>query len=231
MAKDESTAADKWNEQTLDSLMAILQADLPKRRNVCIFDEVLVHINKRLPLLLSSSNGLDADPSKIQAVKHLTESYIVLSELREKSFEERKEHTPSFSVVPRLLYDQRGYLVGIVSAGTEKWQPRYRLYKTNDHLNIIVVLAGFNQDNLTVEMERDVAIIRGERSEPPDACCQSVADQEQYPIGSFELLVSVKDDIDGNQADFQCEDGFLSIKCPIRKYVKKRFGGPAKAGN
>ncbi|CAF1644075.1 unnamed protein product, partial [Adineta ricciae] len=27
MAKDESTAADKWNEQTLDSLMAILQAD------------------------------------------------------------------------------------------------------------------------------------------------------------------------------------------------------------
>ncbi|CAF1391470.1 unnamed protein product [Adineta ricciae] len=83
---------------------------------------------------------------------------------------------------------------------------------------IIVELAGFNQTNLTVEMERDVAIIR-------------VADQEQYPIGSFELLVSVKDDIDGNQADFQCVDGFLSIKCPIRKYVKKRFGGPAKADN
>ncbi|CAF1682767.1 unnamed protein product [Adineta ricciae] len=183
MAKDESTAADKWNEQTLDSLMAILQADLPRRRDVCICDEVLFHINKRLPLLLSSSNSVDADPSKIQAVKHLTESYIVLSELREKSLE-------NVNNIRHLSLLYPGYFE----------------------------LAGFNQTNLTVEMERDVAIIR-------------VADQEQYPIGSFELLVSVKDDIDGNQADFQCVDGFLSIKCPIRKYVKKRFGGPAKADN
>ncbi|CAF1348055.1 unnamed protein product [Adineta steineri] len=231
MAKEDSAAADNWNEQTLDSLMTILQADLPSRRSACIFDEVLIHINKRLPQLLSSNNGSDADLSKIQATKHETEPYIVLSELKDASLEKRKQHASSFSVAPRLLYDQRGYLVGIVSSGTEKWQPRYRQYKTTDHLNIIVELAGFNESNFTAEMERNVAVIRGERIEPAGLSAQTIPDQLQFSTGSFELSVFVKEDIDNDQTDFECKDGFLTIKCPLRKYAKKRFGTKSNADN
>jgi HSP20 family molecular chaperone IbpA len=224
MAKDGSPSGNSWNVQTLDSLMSILQADIPRRRSVDILDEILVHINRRLPRLLSSNNGSDIDLSKIRTVKHEQESYIVLSELKEMPLEERKQHDSSLSVSPRLLYDQRGYLVGIVSAGTEKWQPRYRQYRSTESLTILVELAGFNESNLSAEMENNVMIVRGERVQLEGSSCVLISEQLQYPIGSFELLISVADDIDNDQVQFDCKDGLLTITCPLRKYLRRRFG-------
>jgi HSP20 family molecular chaperone IbpA/GTPase SAR1 family protein len=224
MSKDGSPSGNNWNVQSLDSLMSILQADIPRRRSVDILDEILVHINKRLPRLLSSNNSYDIDLSKIKAIKHEEEPYIVLSELKKMPLKERKQHDSSLSVSPKLLYDQRGYLVGIVSAGTEKWQPRYRQYKTAEYLIILVEVAGFNENNLSVEMEKNVVVVRGERVELEGSSCVLISDQLQYPIGSFELLISVADDIDSDKTQFDCKDGLLTVTCPLRKYAKKRFG-------
>lgn len=215
LAKDGSRAGNKWNEQTLDSLMSILQADIAKRKDVCIMDEILCYINNKLPLLFSSKSGSDIVSSQLSVVKHDTEPYIVLSELKCMPLEKRKDISSSLAVSPRVMYDQRGYLIGIVSAGTEKWEPRYRQFKTKDAVKIYVELCGFNRNNVRIRVNRNIINVTGERNGFEGSENKSISELLRFPIGPFELRIIINEDIDSKRVTVQWDEGLLTITCPI----------------
>lgn len=225
IAKDHSSAGKKWNNQSLDGIVAILQADIRRRRDVRVFEETLNYVNSKLPQLFSCENDDSrTDVLKLQVVKHTKEPYIVLSDLKDVPLEERQKQCSSFSVSPRLIYDQRGFLMGIFSEDVGKWEPRYRVYEGGDFIKVIVELAGFDGENAVVNVDKKNIYITGKREGFGDLQSRKVSDQLEIPIGPFELKIPVHCDIEDNQAELQCSNGLFTIICPKTKMTVKQLG-------
>ncbi|CAM4863658.1 unnamed protein product [Rotaria socialis] len=221
MAKEHSAAAKRWNSQSLDGIMTILQADTKKRRNVHILNEVLSYVNKKLPQLFTCVNGSETDLRKLEIIQHQTEPYIVLSELKDVPFHERVQYQPSFSVSPRLMYDRYGFLIRIFAEGIEKWQPRYRKYDQTDGIIIVVELSGFNNTNVVIEVEKSSVIIREIRDDFMESHFDLTHDQLKIPIGPFELIIQIECDIETDKTEINCQDGLFTIICRKSDDVRK----------
>lgn len=219
MAKDGSPAGKIWNDQSLDGIVAILQADIPRRRDVRVLEETLLYVNNKLPQLFSCDNDSKAEVSKLQIVRHTTEPYIVLSDLKDVSLGRRQDHTSLFSVSPRLIYDQRGFLVGIFSEEIGKWEPRYRTYEDGDCVKVFVELAGFNDSNVVVNVDKKNIFIEGKRDEFGEPQNRKGSDQSEFPIGPFELKISLQCEIENTQAKLECNEGIFKITCPKTKMM------------
>lgn len=224
IAKDGSPAGKKWNDQSLDGIVAILQADIRRRRDVRVFEETLAYVNSKLPQLFSCENDNRTDVSKLEIVKHATESYIVLSDLKDVPLGERKKQRSSFSVSPRLIYDQRGFLMGIFSEDVGKWEPRYRIYESGDFIKVVVELAGFDEENAVVNVDKKNILIEGKRDDFGDSPSRKVSDQAEIPIGPFELKIPVHCDIEDGQAELKCSNGLFTIICPKTKMTVRQLG-------
>ncbi len=224
MAKNGSPAGKKWNNQSLDGIVAILQADIRRRRDVRVLEETLSYVNNKLPQLFSCENDSKADVSKLQIVKHTRESYIVLSDLKDVPLEERQKHSSSLSVSPRLIYDQRGFLMGIFSEEIGKWEPRYRVYENGDFIKVFVELAGFDDTDVVVNVDKKNIFIEGKRDDFGELQYKKVSDQSEIPIGPFELKVPVQCEIENLQAKLECKGGLFTITCPKTKMTVQQLG-------
>jgi HSP20 family molecular chaperone IbpA len=224
MAKDGSPAGKKWNNQSLNGIVAILQADIRRRRNVRVLEETLSYVNNKLPQLFSCSNDSKTDLSKLQIVKHARESYIVLSDLKDVPLGERQKHSSLFSVSPRLIYDQRGFLMGIFSETIGKWEPRYRVYENSDCIKVFVELAGFRDTDVVVNVDKNNIFIKGKRDDFEELQYKKLPDQSELPIGPFELKIPVQCEIEDAQAKLDCKDGLFVITCPKMKMTVHQLG-------
>ncbi|CAF4741969.1 unnamed protein product, partial [Rotaria sp. Silwood2] len=222
--KDGSAAGKKWNNQSLDGIVTILQADISRRRDVCILDETLCYVNNKLPQLFSCENDNKADISKLQIVKHVKESYIVLSDFQNISLEQRRKSSSLFSVSPRLIYDQRGFLMGIFSKEVGKWEPRYREYENGDYIKLFVELAGFGDEDVIVSVDKTSILIKGKRDNFTEINSKEVPDRSEIPIGEFELKIPVYCDIENNEAELECKNGLFIITCPKTKKIVRQLG-------
>lgn len=218
MAKNNSRAGKIWNNRSVNGIMNLLQMDLAKRRDIQILDEILKYVNIKLPQLFSSEGGNKPDGSKLQIVKHNKEPYIVLSDLADIPLNERQNRSSSLSVSPRLIYDQRGFLMGIFSEERGTWEPRYRFFENSDCITLVVELAGFDNTDVIPNIDKKSISISGNRDDFEGYRDKNNADQSEIPVGPFELKIPICCDIEPAQAELDCKNGLFIITCPKTKY-------------
>ena len=96
-----------------------------------------------------------------------------------------------------------------------RWRPEADAYETEDTVEIVVELAGVDEDDFEVQLFEDVLVIEGNRRLPP---CQESAIYHAAGIrqGPFQLALRLPAPIDHERVDARYERGLLHITLPKR---------------
>jgi len=96
-----------------------------------------------------------------------------------------------------------------------RWRPEADAYETERTIEIVVELAGVDEDDFEVQLFEDVLVIEGNRRLPP---CQESAIYHAAGIrqGPFHLAVRLPAPIDHERVDARYERGLLHITVPKR---------------
>jgi HSP20 family protein len=119
---------------------------------------------------------------------------------------EKKEEAPAGEI-----FDEVGELVVDV-------------FETNSDFVVSAAIAGVQIKDIDISLEKDMMVIKGNRSDPHDHPDRKYFYQECY-WGPFSRKVILPENIDINKADAQMDKGVLTIKIP-----KNEVGGKGKVG-
>jgi HSP20 family protein len=102
----------------------------------------------------------------------------------------------------------------------QPWQPAINAYRCRKSFRICVDLAGVDQADIELTIERRRLILRGEREvpEPKDeAGCvvQTLAMEIDY--GPFLRIIQLPDEVDAARAVAEQENGLLWITLPVKE--------------
>ena len=78
-------------------------------------------------------------------------------------------------------------------------------------------MPGLSEDDLTVELEKGVLTIRGERKEPE---IKGQAHRRERRFGAFERKLAIGDEFDGGATTAELKDGLLTLVIPRRPETK-----------
>ena len=97
------------------------------------------------------------------------------------------------------------------------------VYETGKEFIIISAIAGITIENLDVSVERDILIIKGNRSNPTAGGEKNYFYQECY-WGPFSKKIILPENIDSSRIDAAMDKGILIIKIPkIQREEKKKI--------
>jgi HSP20 family molecular chaperone IbpA/signal recognition particle receptor subunit beta len=224
LAKHGFDAAKMWNRQSIDGIVHILQTATDCRRDLDVVNETITFVNTKLTHLFSNqqnqdTNSDETNKQKIQVQLHVNKPFIVLSDRKE--MEDLKQDPHELTLLPRPLYDDAGYFLGINSMNNGEWQPLYNLYETDDELNFIFELAGFKKGEAQIQVVEGAIIIEGRRTDFKESLKSPVIHQEKIPMGKFKLEVPLQCKIDHETIKLECDEGFYKITCPKKKVTAK----------
>ena len=231
-AKHSSEAAKTVNQQSIDSIMSILQTATDNRRNLDIIPEIIKYVNNRLPQIFNNNCEEDSSDGnkkqKFQVQIHTKKPFIVLS--RRTDLEDLDQCPDEMELSPKLLYDDAGYFIGISAAYTGQWTPRYSVYAIPEEIHIIIELAGVKKGDLTLkkdavhfELLEEAIIIRGNRSDFKESLSHPTILQEKIPTGQFILEIPLNFRVELDDARLEIHDGLYKIICPKKKLKSKVF--------
>jgi HSP20 family protein len=100
-----------------------------------------------------------------------------------------------------------------------RWRPDADAYETPKTLEILVDLAGVEEDDFEVQLFEDVLVVEGHRQLPtcPDGAVYQVAGIRQGP---FRVAVPLWAPIDSERVDARYDRGLLRISLPKRVGVR-----------
>ena len=116
-------------------------------------------------------------------------------QIKAKNVEEKVETTQ-----PGGVFDQDGELVVDV-------------FETNAEFVVLAAIAGIQIKDIDISLEKDMMIIKGNRSDPHNDPEKKYFYQECY-WGPFSRKVVLPENIDIDKADAQMDKGVLTIKIP-----------------
>jgi HSP20 family protein len=98
-------------------------------------------------------------------------------------------------------------------SATGRWRPALEVYETRDALVVSAEIAGMDEGQLSVVIDGDMLVIRGERPDPGQSERRAYH-EARIPYGAFgaEVYIPFPVDPDGTQADYR--NGFLRIVLP-----------------
>lgn len=95
------------------------------------------------------------------------------------------------------------------------------IYENETEMIIVSLLAGINEDDLDVNFEKGMLVIKGKRQSPmPDQDEHNYLTKECY-WGSFARRIVLPDDIDDSRIQASLKNGLLIIKIPKRDELKQ----------
>ncbi|HEX67628.1 Hsp20/alpha crystallin family protein [Candidatus Calescamantes bacterium] len=122
--------------------------------------------------------------------------------------EEMERFFRDFSPLRSTLFAERG-----------RWHPFTDIIRTRDGFLIRVEVAGLEDDDFEVVLEKGNLIIRGERRERMVE--ERVAyHQMEISYGPFEVIIPLEIDVDEERIKATYERGILEIYLPLRKAKK-----------
>jgi HSP20 family molecular chaperone IbpA len=220
LTKNGSDAADKWNSQSIDGIMSILQTATEWRRNLDVVNEMIHFVNSKLPQLFINNHELDSssregNQPRLQVQMHIKKPCIVLA--HRKEMEDLEQDPYQLTLSPKLVYDDAGYFIGISTMDNGQWQPLYSLYETDDSIYAIIELAGFKKGETIVKVVEEAIIVEGHREDFKKSLTSTNIHQEKIPMGKFKLDIPLKCKIESQEAKLVRDEGFFNITCPKKK--------------
>jgi HSP20 family protein len=102
---------------------------------------------------------------------------------------------------------------GLGRGGSGRWRPALEVYETREALVVSAEIAGMDEDRLSVVIDGEMLVIRGERPDPGQSERRAYH-EARIPYGAFgaEVYVPFSVDPDGAQAEYR--HGFLRIVLP-----------------
>ena len=87
------------------------------------------------------------------------------------------------------------------------------VYETGAHFVVLATIAGIQIKDIDISLEKDMMVIKGNRSDPHDHADKKYFYQECY-WGPFSRKIVLPENIDIDKADAQIDKGILTIKIP-----------------
>lgn len=104
------------------------------------------------------------------------------------------------------------------------WSPRVDIYETEEHFVVNAEVPGVNQDDLSIQLNRNVLTISGYRPLYSEITKQQdgTFHRIECSYGKFKRSFSLPDTIEHNNIKALLKDGVLQIKIPKKKTVLSR---------
>ncbi|MGA2418184.1 MAG: Hsp20/alpha crystallin family protein [Candidatus Staskawiczbacteria bacterium] len=118
--------------------------------------------------------------------------------------EEKKEAAPT-----KEIFDSEGELVVDV-------------FETDSDFVVLAAIAGVQIKDIDISLEKDMMVIKGNRSDPHEIPDKKYFYQECY-WGPFSRKIILPENIDIDKADAQMDKGVLTIKIP-KNETKTKIG-------
>jgi HSP20 family molecular chaperone IbpA len=102
------------------------------------------------------------------------------------------------------------------------WCPATDLYETDGEIVVMLEVAGIEPDLLEITLEDTLLRVAGRRSDiAPRRACVALH-QMEIEYGTFERLLTLPGQLDGDAAEARLENGFLEIRIPKKPPAKGR---------
>lgn len=92
------------------------------------------------------------------------------------------------------------------------WRPATDIYETETSVTVLVEIAGMNEENFSISIDRNVLIIQGTRSSPIEE--RRAIHQMEIPFGDFTVEIEFPMEVDMNAVSATYNNGFLRIVLP-----------------
>ena len=93
------------------------------------------------------------------------------------------------------------------------WRPAWDVYETENDLIVLVEMAGMQQENLEIDVDRDRLLIRGSRYRPGEHEVKRVHHME-IDFGPYYQIIVLPEPIEPDGVTSTYHDGFLLIRLP-----------------
>lgn len=108
----------------------------------------------------------------------------------------------------RLVYNNANWRL---SSRPHAWSPPTDLYETEESVVVLVEIAGMEENDFSITIEKNILIISGVR---PDTTERRAFYQMEIPFGEFSTHIEIPTAIDVEKVEAVYQDGFLKITLP-----------------
>lgn len=119
--------------------------------------------------------------------------------------------------IGRLLDHFAGAKPRMVRFSSTVWEPAIDLYETDDEFLVTVELAGIEESNLHIMVDRNIFTIRGERQKILKGSKTGVYHQMEISSGPFERSITLPEVVDAEGATASYENGLVEVILPKAK--------------
>ncbi len=112
------------------------------------------------------------------------------------------------------------------------WRPPLEVYETAEALVVCAEIAGMDEEHLSVTIDGDMLVIRGDRPDAQQARKRSYH-EARIPYGAFGAEVYIPFPVDADRTEADYNNGFLRIILPrtvARTIVPRRSHGGTERG-
>ncbi len=98
-----------------------------------------------------------------------------------------------------------------INSRSHAWRPPTDVYEHEDKVVVRVEIAGMNEDDFSISLDRNVLVVRGVR---PDLTERRAYHQMEISFGEFATAVEIHTPIDTDKVHAEYENGFLWVILP-----------------
>lgn len=102
-----------------------------------------------------------------------------------------------------------------ISAKPQSWRPPTDIYETADQYMVLIEIAGMQDSDFLVNLDRNILTISGQRKSPVDE--RRAFHQMEIPFGEFIVHIEFSERIELEKIEASYENGFLRINLPKEK--------------
>ncbi|MHB0987736.1 MAG: Hsp20/alpha crystallin family protein [Bellilinea sp.] len=95
---------------------------------------------------------------------------------------------------------------------TRAWRPATDIYETEENVIVLVEIAGMDEADFSISMDRNVLNIQGFRNSPMED--RRAVHQMEIPFGEFSVEIVFPMEVDLNRVTATYNNGFLNIILP-----------------
>ena len=104
-----------------------------------------------------------------------------------------------------------------VTIRSHLWRPPTDVYETDDEVLVRVEIAGMQEEDFTIILDRQTLLVRGVRVDPAD---RRAYHQMEIPFGEFATEVELHHPVDSSRVEAAYNNGFLLIRLPMARPQK-----------
>lgn len=120
------------------------------------------------------------------------------------------------------LFDERiGSGRGARDAVSSHWSPAVDIYETPDQFVLVAEVPGITQEEIDLEINEDVLVLRGERPAAAGEGCPSYHRVER-PNGMFQRAFRLPAEVEPSGVTANYRDGLLCVNLPKREGCPSR---------